>query len=188
MLHDQPSDTVQTNKIRPKDHNVYYSATHWPSNQQLSMHSRHVRPDDKTTPGDWSMDTDIYSDDSYDYTNSPKPSPTDWYDQTAPNINYQSKTSTNYDNITTHYPINQLTISKPNLPTGLDDRIDDSDYEQHDEHQKVNCLDNHKLHDSNSLDMYASLQHTLYMPKPTYPMIFKSAFKKDRTRYQVILT
>jgi hypothetical protein len=48
-LHDQPSETVQTNEMILRDHDVYYTATHWLSNQQqayqhrqLSAHSWHV--------------------------------------------------------------------------------------------------------------------------------------------------
>jgi hypothetical protein len=133
-----------------------------------------VRPDDETAPGDWSIDTDTYSDDSYDHPNSPKLSPTDWYDQTAPNIYYQAKASTEFDNLTTPYLVNQLTISKPNLPTGLADRNCDLEYEWHKNDYKVNRLKDHKLHDDDNHVIYVLLQPTLYMPKPKYPTIFKS--------------
>jgi hypothetical protein len=88
------------------------------------------------------------------------------------------KTSTEYDNISTHYLVIQLTISKPNLPTGLDDHIYDPDYEVY---HKVNCLKDHKLHNNNIHDIYASPQPTLYMPKPTYPMIFKSTSNSNQS-------
>jgi hypothetical protein len=109
------------------DPDVYYSTTHWPSNQkqsyphrQLSMHSRHVQPNNETTPEDWSMDIDLHSDESYNYTNTngPKPSPTDWYDQTPTNITYRPKVLPKNDNhdaehdpaasvmlTTTHFPL-----------------------------------------------------------------------------------
>jgi hypothetical protein len=99
------------------DPDIYYSTMHWPSNQQqsyqhqqLSMHSRHVRPDDETTPGDWSMDINLYSDKSYNYTktSNPKPSPNDCYDQTPPNIDYQLKVLTKYDN---HNADHELAVS-----------------------------------------------------------------------------
>jgi hypothetical protein len=72
--------------------------------------SRHVRPDDETTPGEWSMDTDVYSDNSYNYsiTSTPRPSPTDWNDQMTHDIDYRAKTSTDYNNISTHCPVSQL--------------------------------------------------------------------------------
>jgi hypothetical protein len=75
------------------------------------------------------MDTDIYSDDSYDYTNSPKLSPTDWYDQMAPNVVYQSKASTEYDNLTNHCLASQLTTNLLKLSMGWDNYKTDADHE-----------------------------------------------------------
>jgi hypothetical protein len=139
MSNDQLCTTIQTNETTLQDHNIYYSTTHWPSDLQQYQHpnqpppmcSWHVQPDGKNGPGGWNMDTDRYSDDSYNYsiTSSPRPSTTDWYDQTTHNINYQVKTSTEYDNISTHCPVSQLTTSMPNPPMGWDDHKHNADYE-----------------------------------------------------------
>jgi hypothetical protein len=136
-LHDQICETVHTNKITVQDHEVYYSTMYWPSNQQqpyqdrqLSTRSRHVQPDYKTTPEDWSMDTDIYSDDSYDYTNTSSPKlSTDWYDQTATNIDYRLKTATEYDNVSHYHPASQLTTISPTTSMGWDNYTNDTDHE-----------------------------------------------------------
>jgi hypothetical protein len=114
------------------------------------------------------------------YPTPPSSTPIEYLDDN-PKHDYESTTLQDANDIyysTTHWPSNHFTLpySKPSqLPP-----IREMAYKWHNTYHKVNHLINYKVHDDNIHDMYVLPQSTLHMPKPMYPMMFKSTSESSR--------
>jgi hypothetical protein len=120
--------------------------------------------------------TQAHEDDNYAllYPTPPSSTPVKYLDDN-PRHEYESTTLQDANNVyysTTHWPSNHFTLpysKPPQLPP-----IRETAYERHNTYHKVNRLINHNSHDDNIHDKHVPPQPILHMPKPTYPMTFKS--------------